>query len=206
MAFTASVVQRHGALRPLALDEIAARCDSMRARMSGEASIESSARGEHDLQRAPGRARRCARRAPAARSRTRPRARARARCAAPWASRCRSARASTKITHELHHEHQHEDERHARAKCARERPQVEQHADGDEEQAQQHVAERLDVVLDLVAVLGLRDEHARRGRRRARATDPPAPSPRRARGSPAARRARRAPRTSAAPPGGRAGA
>ena len=34
------------------------------------------------------------------------------------------------------------------------------HADGDEEQAQQHIAERLDVLLDLVAVLGFGDQHA----------------------------------------------
>ena len=40
-------------------------------------------------------------------------------------------------------------------------PQVEHHADGDEEQAEQDVAERLDVLLDLVAILGLRDQHAR---------------------------------------------
>ena len=39
--------------------------------------------------------------------------------------------------------------------------QVEHHADGDEEKAQQHVAEGLDVLLDLEAVLGLRDQHAR---------------------------------------------
>ena len=38
--------------------------------------------------------------------------------------------------------------------------EVERHADGDEEQPEQHVAERLDVLLDLVAVLGLRDQHA----------------------------------------------
>ncbi len=40
------------------------------------------------------------------------------------------------------------------------RREVEQHADGHEEKAEQHVAEGLDVVLDLVAVLGLGDEHA----------------------------------------------
>ena len=45
-------------------------------------------------------------------------------------------------------------------KVAREHAVVEQHADGDEEEPEQHVAERLDVVLDLVAVLGLGDQHA----------------------------------------------
>ena len=38
--------------------------------------------------------------------------------------------------------------------------QIESHADGDEEESQQHVAIRLDVFLDLEAVFGLRDEHA----------------------------------------------
>ena len=38
--------------------------------------------------------------------------------------------------------------------------EVEKHAHGHEEEAEQHVAERLDVLLDLVAVLGFRDEHA----------------------------------------------
>ncbi len=37
---------------------------------------------------------------------------------------------------------------------------VEQHADGHEKQAEQHVAERLDVLLDLVTVLGLGNQHA----------------------------------------------
>ena len=43
---------------------------------------------------------------------------------------------------------------------ARDDVEVERHADGDEEEAEQHVAERLDVLLDLVAVLGLGDQHA----------------------------------------------
>ncbi len=38
--------------------------------------------------------------------------------------------------------------------------QVEIHPDRDKEQAQQDVAERLDVVLDLVAILGFRDQHS----------------------------------------------
>ena len=38
--------------------------------------------------------------------------------------------------------------------------EVELHADGDEEEAEQHLAERLDVLLDLVAVLRLGDQHA----------------------------------------------
>ena len=38
--------------------------------------------------------------------------------------------------------------------------EVERHADGDEEQSEQHVAERLDVLFHLVAIFGLRDQHA----------------------------------------------
>ncbi len=41
---------------------------------------------------------------------------------------------------------------------------IERHPDGDEEQPQQHVAKRLDVLFDLIAVLGLRNEHAREER------------------------------------------
>ncbi|MNK99579.1 hypothetical protein D3C87_1199830 [compost metagenome] len=41
---------------------------------------------------------------------------------------------------------------------------VQQHADGDEEQPQQHVAERLDVLLHLVPVGRFRDQHARQER------------------------------------------
>ncbi len=37
--------------------------------------------------------------------------------------------------------------------------EIQLHADGDEEQPQQHVLERPDVLLHLVAVLGLRDQH-----------------------------------------------
>src|ERR1700682_5747754 len=37
--------------------------------------------------------------------------------------------------------------------------QIEVHADGDEKQSQEHVAKRLDVLLDLVAVFGFRDQH-----------------------------------------------
>jgi hypothetical protein len=37
---------------------------------------------------------------------------------------------------------------------------VEHHADGDEEQSQQHVAERLDVLFHLIAELGFRNQHA----------------------------------------------
>ena len=38
--------------------------------------------------------------------------------------------------------------------------QIELHAYGDEEQAQQHVAERFDVLFDLIAVFGFGDQHA----------------------------------------------
>ena len=44
--------------------------------------------------------------------------------------------------------------------CVEHRPPVELHADGDEEQAQQHVVEGPDVGLDLVLVFGLGDQHA----------------------------------------------
>src|SRR6185312_1584165 len=43
--------------------------------------------------------------------------------------------------------------------------QIEVHADADEEQAEQDVAKRLDVLFDLIAVLGFRDQHA--GQKRA---------------------------------------
>jgi len=39
-------------------------------------------------------------------------------------------------------------------------PDIEQHADGDEEQAQQYLAVRTDRRLDLVAKLGFREHHA----------------------------------------------
>ena len=38
--------------------------------------------------------------------------------------------------------------------------QIEHHADRDEEETEQHVPERLDVLLDLIAVFGLGDQHA----------------------------------------------
>src|SRR6266571_2391118 len=44
-------------------------------------------------------------------------------------------------------------------KAGGDRPEVKPHAYGDEEQAQQHLAKRPDVLLDLVPVLGLGDEH-----------------------------------------------
>ena len=52
---------------------------------------------------------------------------------------------------------QHEEQRDPRA-VRRHHPPVEQHADRDEEEPEQDVAERLDVDFHLVAVLGLRDE------------------------------------------------
>ena len=45
-------------------------------------------------------------------------------------------------------------------KLASDDPDVEKHADGDEKQPEQHVAERLDVLLHLVAVFRLGDQHA----------------------------------------------
>jgi hypothetical protein len=53
----------------------------------------------------------------------------------------------------------HQQQRH-QAEAGRHQRQVEHHADGDEEQAEQHVAKGLDLVLDLVAILGFRDQHA----------------------------------------------
>jgi hypothetical protein len=38
---------------------------------------------------------------------------------------------------------------------------IQQHADGDKEQTQQHIAEGFDVFLDLIAVFGFRNQHAR---------------------------------------------
>jgi hypothetical protein len=60
---------------------------------------------------------------------------------------------------ELQGHRHHEDRQHER-KVVRHDPQVELHPHRDEEQAQQHLAEGLDVLLDLVPVLGLRDEHS----------------------------------------------
>ena len=49
--------------------------------------------------------------------------------------------------------------------------EVERHPDGDEEKAEQHVAKGLDVLLDLVAVFGLGDQHAgEKGAQRERET------------------------------------
>ncbi len=48
-------------------------------------------------------------------------------------------------------------------------PRIEGHADSDEEEPEQHVAKRLDVLLDLIAVLGLGDQHPGEERARARA-------------------------------------
>ena len=53
----------------------------------------------------------------------------------------------------------------------RDHTQIEQHAYGDEKQAQQNIPERLDVLLDLVPVFGLRDKHSRKkGTQRERQT------------------------------------
>ncbi len=60
---------------------------------------------------------------------------------------------------ELHRHHHGDDEQHQQS-LPQDHQRIEKHADGDEEEPQQHVAERLDVVLDLVSVLGLRDQHA----------------------------------------------
>ena len=38
--------------------------------------------------------------------------------------------------------------------------QIQAHTNGDKKQSEQHVTERLDVVFDLVAVLGFRNQHA----------------------------------------------
>ena len=42
--------------------------------------------------------------------------------------------------------------------------QIEQHADSDKEQPQQHIAEWLDVVFDLIAIFGFGDQHSRKKR------------------------------------------
>ena len=56
--------------------------------------------------------------------------------------------------------HRHREDRQDERKVACHDPQVELHAHRDEEQAQQHLAEGLDVLLDLVPVLGLRNQHS----------------------------------------------
>ena len=38
--------------------------------------------------------------------------------------------------------------------------QIKLHANRDEKQPEQYIAKRLDVVLDLIAVFGFRDQHA----------------------------------------------
>ena len=59
------------------------------------------------------------------------------------------------------------------------RVEIEHHADGEEEQAEQDRAERLDVGLELVPVGRIGEHHARRRTRRARSRGRASPSPRR---------------------------
>ena len=61
--------------------------------------------------------------------------------------------------HELRGDGHDEQQQHPEDVLADDR-EIERHPDGDEEEAEQHVAEGLDVLLDLVAVLGLGDQHA----------------------------------------------
>ena len=69
-----------------------------------------------------------------------------------------------------HHESGHE--RRDEGQVAHQQAQVEQHADRDEEQAEQHVAERADDGLDLVPVFGLGEQHAgEKGAERERQAD-----------------------------------
>ena len=92
--------------------------------------------------------------------------------------------AMTRLDHH-HRDQQREDE----PELAPQRVEVEQHADGDEEQAQQDVAERPDDAFDLVAVFGFGQHHSReecaQRHRQARHVAKPTPTPAR----PAARRA-----------------
>ena len=115
-------------------------------------------RRQHDAARSA-RARCAGRpRAPAAPARTRPPARDRSRCAAT----CRATRRKSATARRSARASRRRARRAAAAPrgCCGRRPKIERHPDGDEEEPQQHVAERLDVLLDLVAVFGLGDQHA----------------------------------------------
>ena len=68
-------------------------------------------------------------------------------------------RASTRDEAELEEHRQQRQDEHERP-VRQHDAEVELHADGDEEQAEQDVVERPDVGLDLVLELGLRDQHA----------------------------------------------
>ncbi len=59
----------------------------------------------------------------------------------------------------LEQQHADEDRRH-QWKMPQQQPDIEQHADGDEEQAEQHIAVGTDRRLDLMAKLGFREHHA----------------------------------------------
>ena len=98
--------------------------------------------------------------APAARTRTRRPARDRSRCAAPSPSGAPNSRARTTISTSLTSTGPISSSEHPAAGASPTMRRSSIHADGDEEQAEQHVAKRLDVLLDLVAVFGLGDQHA----------------------------------------------
>ena len=102
-------------------------------------------------------------RAPAAPARTHRPARDKSRCATTSTSGAPNARDSATISASLS-DHRHQQQQQHPAPVRGDHRQIERHADGDEEQAEQDVAKRLDVVLDLIAVFGLRDQHARQER------------------------------------------
>ena len=72
----------------------------------------------------------------------------------------RTARDSTTISASFASDRDDEQQQRPRPRLRATTREVERHADGDEEEAEQHVAKRLDVLLDLVAVFGLGDQHA----------------------------------------------
>ncbi len=116
-------------------------------------------RGQDRLRELPAESAGCAWPAPASPARVRLPAPGRSRCAMPSTAASRTARASATMSSELGEDRYQQQQRN-QAQIRRDDLEVEHHADRDEEKTEQHVAERLDVVLDLVAVLGLRDQHA----------------------------------------------
>ncbi|MCY1239068.1 hypothetical protein D9M72_518410 [compost metagenome] len=73
------------------------------------------------------------------------------------------ARAEDPRQHRDQHQleqHRHYQQRQHQPHVVQHHADIEQHADGDEEQPQQHVAERLDVFFHLVTVRRLGDQHA----------------------------------------------
>ena len=105
-----------------------------------------------------------------------------ARRATPCAC-CRLPPRATSVTIDRLDHLQRDHQQQHQPPLAEQQLQIEQRADRDEEQAEQHVAERPDDGLELVAVLGFREQHAGEKPAQAPATDRPRASPTRRRAS-----------------------